>query len=90
MISKLSDRAVQKRQAYLSIKEEDLVYIVKSCKTQNLKLGSDVGLIAYNDSPLKELVGDGITVISADFAEMGAKAARFVESKEKVFRNNFV
>ncbi len=85
VISKLSDRAVQKRQAYLSIKEEDLVYIVKSCKTQNLKLGSDVGLIAYNDSPLKELVGDGITVISADFAEMGAKAARFVESKEKVF-----
>lgn len=85
VISKLSDQEVLRGHAYLSIKEEDLVYIVKSCKAQDLKLGKDVGLIAYNDTPLKELVGDGITVISADFSEMGAKAARFVESKTKVF-----
>lgn len=85
VISKLSSQPVQKGQAYLAIKEDDLVYIVKSCHSQGLKLGKDIGLIAYNDTPLKELVGDGITVISADFAEMGEKAARFVESKEKVF-----
>jgi DNA-binding transcriptional regulator YhcF (GntR family) len=85
VISKLTDKLVQKGQAYLVIKEEDLVYIVKKCKAQQLDLGLDVGLIAYNDTPLKELVGDGITVISADFAAMGAKAARFVELKEKVF-----
>lgn len=81
----LHESSIQKGQAYLVIKEDDLVYIVKSCKQQGLKLGSDVGLIAYNDTPLKELVGDGITVISVDFSEMGAKAARFVETKEKIF-----
>lgn len=81
----LSDSLIQLGQAYLVIKEEDLVYIVKSCKQQGLKLGTDVGLIAYNDTPLKELVGEGITVISVDFSEMGRKAARFVESKTKIF-----
>ncbi|WP_163711974.1 GntR family transcriptional regulator [Mangrovibacterium lignilyticum] len=85
IIDRLTDQLVQVGQAYFVIKEEDLVYIVKSCKKQGLQLGKDVGLIAYNDSPLKELVGDGITVISVDFSEMGAKAARFVESKEKIF-----
>lgn len=81
----LSNSVIQTGQAYLVIKEEDLVYTVKSCKEQGFQLGTDVGLIAYNDTPLKELVGDGITVISVDFAEMGAKAAKFVETKEKVF-----
>lgn len=85
LISSLTDEQVQKGQAYLAIKEEDLVAIVKSCKKQGFKLGKDVGLLAYNDSPLKELVGDGITVITVDFAEMGEKAARFVDSKEKIF-----
>lgn len=85
IIEKLHEGSVSKGEAYFVIKEEDLVYIVKQCKTRNLKLGKDIGLIAYNDSPLKELVGDGITVISVDFSEMGAKAARFVQSKEKIF-----
>ncbi|PTN07751.1 GntR family transcriptional regulator [Mangrovibacterium marinum] len=85
LIDDLSKRTVQPGQAYLTIKEEDLVYLLKSCKAQGVKTGSDLGLIAYNDTPLKELVGAGITVISADFAEMGAKAARFVVSKEKIF-----
>ncbi|MFV0379108.1 MAG: GntR family transcriptional regulator [Mangrovibacterium sp.] len=85
VLGALSDSGIRRGQAYLVIKEEDLVYVVKSCKQQGLKLGTDVGLIAYNDSPLKELVGEGITVISVDFSEMGAKAARFVETKEKIF-----
>ena len=85
IIPKLTDRLVQSGQAFLVIKEDDLVYLVKSCKQQGLQLGKQLGLIAYNDSPLKELVGNGITVISVDFSEMGAKAARFVGSKEKVF-----
>ncbi len=85
IIKELSTEPIEAGQAYFVIKEDDLVSIVKSCKAQGLKLGTDVGLIAYNDSPLKELVGEGITVISVDFAEMGRKAARFVTSKVKLF-----
>ena len=85
VIEKLTEQLVQAGEAYFVIKEEDLVYIVKSAKSKHLTLGKDIGMIAYNDSPLKELVGDGITVISVNFAEMGRKAALFVESKEKIF-----
>ncbi|MGQ7870343.1 GntR family transcriptional regulator [Sunxiuqinia sp. sy24] len=85
VIPRIKNKSIERGQAYLVIKEDDLVYIIKSCKRQGLKLGEDVGLISYNDSPMKEIVGNGMTVISIDFEEMGQKAAHFVESKHKVF-----
>ena len=85
VIEKLKNKPIEKGQAYLVIKEDDLVQIIKTCKKQGLKLGEDVGLISYNDTPMKEIVGNGITVISVDFEEMGQKAAQFVNSKEKLF-----
>lgn len=85
VIEKLKNNSIEKGQAYLVIKEDDLVRIIKTCKKQDLTLGEDVGLISYNDTPMKEIVGNGITVISVDFEEMGQKAALFVVSKEKLF-----
>lgn len=85
VIKKIKSQSVESGQAYLVIKEDDLVHIIKTCKGQGLAVGKSVGLISYNDTPMKEIVGAGITVISVDFEEMGKKAAHFVESKEKVF-----
>ena len=85
IVQKIKNEEIEKGQAYLVIKEDDLVYIVKACKKKGLKLGQDVGLISYNDTPMKEVVGDGITVISVDFEEMGQKIAQFVESKQKIY-----
>lgn len=85
VISRIKNKSIERGQAYLVIKEDDLVYIIKACKRQGLVLGKDVGLISYNDSPMKEIVGNGITVISVDFEEMGRKAAHFVGNKQKVF-----
>jgi DNA-binding transcriptional regulator YhcF (GntR family) len=85
VIRKIKNQTIESGQAYLAIKEDDLVHIIKACKKQGLVLGKDVGLISYNDTPMKEIVGSGITVISVDFEEMGRKAAHFVESKEKLF-----
>ncbi len=85
VIPKIKDHPISAGQAFLAIKEDDLVYIIKQCKQAGLELGVDVGLISYNDTPMKEIVGTGITVISVDFSEMGQKAARFIESKEKIF-----
>lgn len=85
VIERLKDQDIKAGKAFLVIKEDDLVHIIKSCKKQQLTLGGDVGLISYNDTPMKEIVGDGVTVISVDFEEMGQKAARFVDSKEKLF-----
>ncbi|MGD9928857.1 MAG: substrate-binding domain-containing protein [Mangrovibacterium sp.] len=85
VVRRIGQHPISAGQAFLVIKEDDLVYIIKACKQQGLTLGVDVGLISYNDTPMKEIVGSGITVISVDFNEMGRKAARFTESKEKIF-----
>jgi DNA-binding LacI/PurR family transcriptional regulator len=59
--------------------------MVKRCRSENLAIGKDVGLIAYNDTPMYEVIGNGITVISSDFAHMGKNAAEYVKTRQKVF-----
>ncbi len=81
---KVADIDVKKGQAYFVIKDNDLVSIVKNCTQKGFKLGEDIGILSYNDTPMKEIVGSGITVISTDFIEMGRKAAHFVSKKEKI------
>lgn len=80
----IDNREVQPGQAYLVIKDSDLVKIVKDCKKKSYKIGTEVGIISYNDTPMKEIVGAGITVISTDFVQMGKDCANFIVSKNKV------
>lgn len=69
---------------FFVIDELDLVKIVKITSSLSLELGKDVGIISYNDTPMKEVVGNGITVVSTDFALMGKMAADFVLHKQKL------
>ncbi|MDP4291509.1 MAG: GntR family transcriptional regulator [Bacteroidota bacterium] len=69
---------------FFVIDELDLVKIIKITSLNSLVLGKDVGIISYNDTPMKEVVGNGITVISTDFALMGKMAADFVLHKQKL------
>jgi DNA-binding transcriptional regulator YhcF (GntR family) len=69
--------------AYLIIQQKDLVNIVKQCRADKLVTGKDIGLIAYNDTPMYEIIENGITVISTDFAVMGQKAADFVRTRQR-------
>jgi DNA-binding transcriptional regulator YhcF (GntR family) len=70
--------------AWFIIHQEDLVRIVKHCKENKLNIGKDIGLLAYNDMPIYEIIEDGISVISADFALMGQRAADFITTKESI------
>jgi DNA-binding LacI/PurR family transcriptional regulator len=69
-------------QAYLAIKDSDLVEIIKTATLKGFRLGSEIGVISYNDTPMKEIVDGGITVISTDFRKMGALAAEFVKTRQ--------
>ena len=84
VLDNIDNREVQPGQAYLVIKDSDLVKIVKDCKKNSYKIGSEVGIISYNDTPMKEIVGSGITVISTDFVRMGRDCANFIVNKGKV------
>ena len=74
------------KEAWIVIEETDLVNLIKKCMSGNLKIGKDIGIISYNETPLKEILLDGITVISTDHAKMGETAARLIleNSKQKI------
>ena len=69
---------------YLCILPEDMVKIIKDADASRLSIGSDIGLIAYNDNPILEVIENGISSISVDFGLMGEKAATFVTSKNQI------
>jgi DNA-binding transcriptional regulator YhcF (GntR family) len=75
------DMILKKGDLFITIEEADLVNLVKQVREDEFKLGSDIGVISYNDTPLKELLG--ITVISTDFKVMGETAANMILNKEK-------
>jgi DNA-binding transcriptional regulator YhcF (GntR family) len=77
---------VVKGDVYIVKEETDLANLIKICKQRALKIGEDVGIISYNETPLKEVLLDGITVISTDHAMMGRTAANLIlhNSKENI------
>ncbi len=83
-INRFNPTNLKSGQAYFVIRDADLVEVIKSCRANGLKLGNQVGIISYNDTPMKQIVGGGITVISIDFEEMGREVAGFVEHKHKI------
>ena len=82
--SRTNNLEIKKGQAFFVIRDSDLVNIIKTCRTKNFELGNDVGIISYNDTPMKQIVGGGISVISTDFEKMGELAAEFVKNKQKI------
>ncbi len=84
ILKQLDTSKVEDRTAYLLVRDADLVEVIKTCRTKQFELGKDVGIISYNDTPMKEIVGGGITVISTNFEEMGREAADFVKNKRKI------
>src|SRR5690606_39187089 len=76
-----ADMELQSRDAYIIIEENDLVALVKQIRDRNLTMGKDIGVISYNDTPLKDLLG--ITVISTDFDAMGETAAYMIQSRKQ-------
>ena len=79
---------LQLKDLYVVIAETDLVNLVQQAKDRHYQLGEDIGIISYNDTPLKALLG--ITVISTDFQKMGEAAADMIlNNKRDTVRNDF-
>jgi DNA-binding LacI/PurR family transcriptional regulator len=75
---------LQQGELYLLVSDRTLARFLDQCEQKQLVPGQDVGVISYNETPMKKYVKDGITVISTDFELMGKKIAEFVTTGEKV------
>ncbi len=76
-----SYKKIEKESVYIVFTEKDLVGVVKEAKKTGWELGKDIGLISYNDTSVKEIIADGVTVISTDFQSIGFEAGNFVKSR---------
>lgn len=60
--------------AYIVISDEDLATVIKNIRESDFVLGKEVGIISFNESDLKDVLG--ISVISTDFEKMGGNRSR--------------
>lgn len=78
----------EKSTVYIIPDDRDLVDVVEKTQQLGWEIGSDVGIISYNDTPLKKVVANGITTISTDFAAMGQRLATLVWEQQRVLEEN--
>jgi len=84
----LTKRKLQHGEAYIVIDDEDLVYLVEHARNSNLQIGQELGILSYNETPLKKIAANGISVMSTDYAEMGIRIAEMVITRSKELEYN--
>jgi len=72
---------------YITFGRYDLddIEIIKLVRQHKFELGKEIGLLSYNDTAVKEVLENGITVISTDFKKMGQLAAKSIIDKQTIY-----
>lgn len=84
VIENTEEFAIEKETLYISVSDRMLGEFLKQCKIKNFEPGKDVGILSYNETPMKQFIHKGISVISTDFEQMGKKAATFVNTRKSI------
>lgn len=88
IVTEFSQRQLEIGEVYVIPNDRDLVKVIEQSKLQGMSLGSDFGIISYNETPLKKVVENGITTISTDFKAMGKLLANMIlENKKQQIEN---
>lgn len=83
IVSNLHNEAIESGATYISVMEDDLVILIEKILDSHLEVGKHVGVLSYNETPLKKIILNGITTISTDFQAMGQEVARLVLENSK-------
>ena len=78
VISDISTEPIEEGEVYINLMEDDLVKLIEKIISLKLEVGKQVGVISYNETPLKKVILSGITTVSTDFQQMGAIAAKMI------------
>ena len=69
---------------YLTANDRELVNLIKLAEAARMEIGQDIGIISYNETPLKEVLLGGITTLSTDFRQMGRTMARLISERHAI------
>ena len=78
LLPEIHDEKLLVGNLYITPSDRDLVSIIKKADAQHLDIGSDIGIISYNETRLKEVLCGGIATLSTDFHQMGRTIARLI------------
>lgn len=81
--NRITRESVVKGNAYWIIEDSDLLDLIKIGEKKGFSVGNEFGILSYNETPVKEIIRNGITVISADFAKMGRAISSFIINPKK-------
>src|SRR5690606_15022602 len=56
----------------------ELIELVRQAHEKGYQIGKDIGSISYNESPINEIILNGLYVLSTDFRQMGKLAADMI------------
>ncbi|MBA2251046.1 MAG: GntR family transcriptional regulator [Chitinophagaceae bacterium] len=82
VMDNLKEETLNEDEAYLIFTDTDMIRFIKYCDKMKWRPGKEIGLISYDDTPLKEILLGGVTVISTDFAKMGKTAGELISGKK--------
>lgn len=82
IIDELDEDLIEAGSAYVLVSDNDLYKLIKYIKSRNWQAGKDIGIISYNENPVKEILLDGIATISTNHEEIGKKAAEMILNKD--------
>lgn len=91
IINHMDEVEPQRKDLFVVVDDRDLAFLVRHSAKHNWLLGSDLGIVSYNEAPLKSVVSTGITTISTDFVQMGQSMARMImQNKHEKIDNPFL
>lgn len=81
----ISPSIIREKETYLLINGQldlGLASLAKAAEEKKMKPGRDFSIISYNESPINDIILNGLTTISTDFKEMGRLGAEMIINQE--------
>lgn len=78
VVHNILEEPIEPGQVFINLMEDDLVKLIERIIAAQMVVGKDVGVISYNETPVKKIILNGITTISSDFKMMGEKTAEMI------------
>lgn len=83
VVNDIAVEPINEGEVYINVMEVDLVTLIERIMLLDFKIGEQVGIISYNETPMKKIILNGITTISTDFYQMGLIAAQLILSNSR-------
>ncbi|MCR9066658.1 MAG: GntR family transcriptional regulator [Cytophagales bacterium] len=79
---------INKETVYINFQQKVLAELIKRIKDSKFKIGKEIGIISYNETPLNDILLEGITAITTDYEKMGQQAAYMIMNDQSLRLDN--